>query len=171
VSPLSAVTGDIFIKLPSLRTGRGRSSAYDQSDDRVVWQHAKDNNFMLVTQDSDFAGMAAHYGHPPKVIWLRCGNQPVAAVEALLRRHAKNIAEFDQNIRTSPPLAWKSSDSIPAYGIRIDTSLHGLKQRCPPPHMSTLSSPSHFAIRNRRVQRLIKVSTSLARPSCSWMQS
>ena len=75
-----------------------RQLGLDRSDDRVVWQHAKDNDFMLVTQDSDFAGMAAHYGHPPKVIWLRCGNQPIAAVEALLRRHAKNIAEFDQNI-------------------------------------------------------------------------
>ncbi len=69
-----------------------------QSDDRVVRQHAKDNGFILVSQDSDFASMAAHYGHPPKVIWLRCGNQPVDFVEALLRRHAKNIAEFDQNI-------------------------------------------------------------------------
>ncbi len=74
-----------------------RELGLDQSDDRIVWQHAKDNGFMLVSLDSDFADMAAHYGHPPKVIWLRCGNQRVAAVEALLRRHANNIAEFDQN--------------------------------------------------------------------------
>jgi predicted nuclease of predicted toxin-antitoxin system len=74
-----------------------RRLGLDQSDDRIVWQHAKDNGFTLVSQDSDFADMAAHYGHPPKVIWLRCGNQPVAAVEALLRRHSKAIAEFDQN--------------------------------------------------------------------------
>jgi predicted nuclease of predicted toxin-antitoxin system len=75
-----------------------RELGLDRSDDRIVWQRAKDNGFMLVSQDSDFADMAAHYGHPPKVIWLRCGNQPVATVEALLRRHAKNISEFDQNI-------------------------------------------------------------------------
>jgi len=31
------------------------------------------------------------------VIWLRRGNQPVAVVEALLRRHANDIAEFDQD--------------------------------------------------------------------------
>jgi predicted nuclease of predicted toxin-antitoxin system len=74
-----------------------RDLSLDRSDDRVVWQHAKDNGFMLVSQDSDFADMAAHYGHPPKVIRLRCGNQPVAAVETLLRRHANNIAEFDQD--------------------------------------------------------------------------
>jgi len=81
----------------------------------VVWQHAKDNGFMLASQDSDFADMAAHYGHPPKVIWLRCGNQPVAAVEALLRRHANNIAEFDQD---NTAACWKSSDSIRTYGLR-----------------------------------------------------
>ena len=75
-----------------------RDLGLDRSDDRIVWQHAKDNGFLLVSQDSDFADMAAHYGHPPKVIWLRCGNQRVVTVEALLRRHAKNIAEFDQNI-------------------------------------------------------------------------
>jgi hypothetical protein len=46
-------------------------------------KHAKANGFMLVSQDSDFADMAAHYGHPPKVIWLRCGNQRVAAVETV----------------------------------------------------------------------------------------
>jgi predicted nuclease of predicted toxin-antitoxin system len=75
-----------------------REVGLDRSDDRIVWQYAKDNGFTLVSQDSDFAYMAAHYGHPPKVIWLRCGNQRVSTVEALLRRHTKSIAEFDRNI-------------------------------------------------------------------------
>jgi predicted nuclease of predicted toxin-antitoxin system len=47
-----------------------------EADDRAVWQHAKANGFLLVTQDSDFAEMAALYGQPPKVIWLRCGTRP-----------------------------------------------------------------------------------------------
>jgi predicted nuclease of predicted toxin-antitoxin system len=63
-----------------------RELGLDRSDDRIVWQHAKDNGYVLVSQDSDFADMAA------------CGNQRVVTVEALLRRHAKGIAEFDQNI-------------------------------------------------------------------------
>ncbi|HWG71948.1 MAG TPA: DUF5615 family PIN-like protein [Steroidobacteraceae bacterium] len=32
-----------------------RELGLDRSDDRVVWQHAKDNGFMFVSQDSDFA--------------------------------------------------------------------------------------------------------------------
>jgi predicted nuclease of predicted toxin-antitoxin system len=38
--------------------------------------------------------MAALYGPPPKIIWLRCGNQPTAFVEQLLRNHAAAIAAF-----------------------------------------------------------------------------
>jgi hypothetical protein len=36
-----------------------RELGLERSDDRVVWQRAKDNGFMLVSQDSDFADMAA----------------------------------------------------------------------------------------------------------------
>ena len=68
-----------------------------EADDRAVWQHAKANGFVLVTQDSDFADMAALYGPPPKVIWLRCGNQPTQAIEKLLRRHTQTIAAFEQD--------------------------------------------------------------------------
>lgn len=68
-----------------------------QADDHTVWQHAKANGFVLVTQDSDFAEMAALYGHPPKVIWLRCGNQPTKAIENRIRGHTQDIAAFEQD--------------------------------------------------------------------------
>jgi predicted nuclease of predicted toxin-antitoxin system len=44
--------------------------------------------------DADFAEMAALLGAPPKVVWLRTGNQSTTAIVALLRRHAKLIAAF-----------------------------------------------------------------------------
>jgi len=65
--------------------------------DSVLWQHAKANAFVLVTQDSDSADMAALYGQPPKVIWLRYGNQPTHAIKRLLRDHAQAIAAFEQD--------------------------------------------------------------------------
>lgn len=68
-----------------------------EADDRTVWQHAKANGFVLVTQDSDFAEIAALYGHPPKVIWLRCGNQPTKVIENRLRNHAQDMAAFEQD--------------------------------------------------------------------------
>jgi len=38
--------------------------------------------------------MAALRGPPPKVIWLRRGNQPISAVEDMIRRSADAISAF-----------------------------------------------------------------------------
>jgi predicted nuclease of predicted toxin-antitoxin system len=64
-------------------------------------QYAKSNGFTLVSQDADFADMATLYGPPPKVIWLRCDNQPTDAIEKRLRVHAEAIADFEQNDEAS----------------------------------------------------------------------
>jgi predicted nuclease of predicted toxin-antitoxin system len=66
-------------------------------DDRSIWQYAKTNEFVIVSHDADFADMATLYGPPPKVIWLRCGNQPNDVIEMLLRRHAEAITAFAQD--------------------------------------------------------------------------
>jgi len=68
------------------------------ADDREIWVYAKKENLCLVTQDSDFADMAALYGPPPKVIWLRCGNQPTRTIESILRKHADAIFAFDEDV-------------------------------------------------------------------------
>ena len=69
----------------------------DASGDELLWEYARANGFILVTQDADFAIMSALHGSPPKVIWLRCGNQPTSAVEDMLRRHADLIALFERD--------------------------------------------------------------------------
>jgi predicted nuclease of predicted toxin-antitoxin system len=38
--------------------------------------------------------MVSLLGSPPKVIWLRAGNQSTAAISILLRRHAGLIVAF-----------------------------------------------------------------------------
>lgn len=68
-----------------------------EASDHAVWTYAKANGFILVSLDSDFAELAALNGPPPKVIWLRTGNQPTATVEATLRRFAEAIAAFDED--------------------------------------------------------------------------
>lgn len=69
-------------------------SGLSEADDRKVWDHARANGFTIVSQDVDFAEMAALLGSPPKVIWLRTGNQSTAATSTLLRRHAELIVAF-----------------------------------------------------------------------------
>jgi predicted nuclease of predicted toxin-antitoxin system len=50
---------------------------------------------VLVSLDADFADMATLLGPPPKVIWLRRGNQPTSAIAKMLRDHAEIIASFE----------------------------------------------------------------------------
>ena len=65
--------------------------------DQVLWDYAKANGFTIVSQDVDFAEMAALLGSPPKVIWLRAGNQSTAAISTLMRRHADLIVAFGKD--------------------------------------------------------------------------
>jgi predicted nuclease of predicted toxin-antitoxin system len=72
-----------------------------EAGDRVLWDYAKANGFTIVSQDVDFAEMAALLGSPPKVIWLRAGNQSTAAISTLIRRHAELIAAFGNDYDTA----------------------------------------------------------------------
>ena len=51
-----------------------------EAGDRALWDYAKTNGFAIVSQDADFAEMAALLRPSPKVIWLRAGNQSTAAI-------------------------------------------------------------------------------------------
>lgn len=75
-------------------SSRVRLLGLERADDGALWRYAGSNGFVLVSLDADFAEMAALLGPPPKVIWLRCGNQPTAANAHLLRTHATAIAAF-----------------------------------------------------------------------------
>lgn len=61
--------------------------------DTSIWDHARVNEFVIVTADADFLELAVQ-GPPPKVIWLRRWDHPTRDAEALLRREAVRITEF-----------------------------------------------------------------------------
>lgn len=65
------------------------------ASDPVIWNYARTNGFAIVSKDSDFEQRALLYGHPPKVIWLRLGNCPTSAAEALLRDRQTEVLAFD----------------------------------------------------------------------------
>ena len=73
----------------------------ERSQDITLWDYALSNQFAIVTQDSDFADFAALYGPPPKVIWLRCGNQPTRFIEGLLRKHFDIIKAFESEMQAA----------------------------------------------------------------------
>jgi predicted nuclease of predicted toxin-antitoxin system len=63
--------------------------------DHAIWEHAKQQGFTVVTLDADYYDLSLLLGHPPKLIWLRCGNQPTAYIERLIRSHLDRIRAFE----------------------------------------------------------------------------
>jgi len=74
-----------------------RRLGLDTADDRAIWDHARVHDFIIVTQDADSADLAALRGAPPKVIWLRCGNQATRVIEQVFRTHASTILAFESD--------------------------------------------------------------------------
>ena len=70
------------------------------ADDDMIWEHAKQHGFLVVTLDADYYDISLLRGHPPKLIWLRCGNQKTAFIEKLLRDQYARIVQFDKDPTT-----------------------------------------------------------------------
>lgn len=68
----------------------------DQAEDRAVWKYANQNDFTVVTRDSDFSELSILRGFPPKVIWIQRGNCSTNQIEELLRSHYENITQFNE---------------------------------------------------------------------------
>ena len=64
------------------------------TDDPIVWDYSKANDFMIVSKDADMHDLSLVFGNPPKVIWLRLGNCSTRQVEELLRRDFNVIRLF-----------------------------------------------------------------------------
>jgi predicted nuclease of predicted toxin-antitoxin system len=69
----------------------------DQDDDRQIWEYAAQQDFTIVTRDSDYNDLSLLLGFPPKVIWIRRGNCSTQTIESILRAATKAIQEFNQS--------------------------------------------------------------------------
>lgn len=52
--------------------------------DPMVWVHAREQGFTILSKDSDMHQRSFLFGQPPKVIWVRLGNCSTREVEHLL---------------------------------------------------------------------------------------
>ena len=55
-----------------------------QPSDSLLWSHARERNWTILTRDTDFFDRIMLQGPPPKVIWVRLGNIRKADLESLL---------------------------------------------------------------------------------------
>lgn len=68
------------------------------ADDVTVWEHAKRNNFVIITKDADFADLSVLRGFPPKVVWIRRGNCSTTNIELILRDHNAEIEDLQADL-------------------------------------------------------------------------
>lgn len=71
----------------------------ENSPDPDVWRCAQAQGLAILTKDSDFNQLVQFYGHPPKVVWLRCGNVTTAQVLALIQTNERDIRLFLQDAK------------------------------------------------------------------------
>ncbi|CAM3889342.1 DUF5615 domain-containing protein [Flavobacterium cucumis] len=65
--------------------------------DHEIWKFAKENNYTIVTFDSDFFEISNLKGHPPKIIWLRTGNTTTKNIIEILQQKKEIIIDFISN--------------------------------------------------------------------------
>jgi predicted nuclease of predicted toxin-antitoxin system len=71
-----------------------KTLALTNTDDEIIWEYAKTNDFVIVSKDSDFHQRSLLYGHPPKFIYLRIGNSPTSKIAQILRDNFDTIIQF-----------------------------------------------------------------------------
>ena len=77
-----------------------------EANDLSIWNFAKTNNLVIVTQDSDYSDWNKLRGAPPKIVWLRCGNASVDQIQQKLRSAADRINSMESNAGVEVVEVW-----------------------------------------------------------------
>ncbi len=67
--------------------------SHNVSDQRI-WAHARSGQYIIVTNDDDFASLLMDFGWPPKIILLKTGNQSNDYLLQLLVEKKQEIESF-----------------------------------------------------------------------------
>lgn len=63
-------------------------------EDINIWEFARNENYVIVTFDSDYYDISLINGCPPKIIWLRTGNLSTNDLAALILVNSEMIISF-----------------------------------------------------------------------------
>lgn len=64
------------------------------ASDNTIFEFAKSNSLTIITFDSDFVDLSIVKGFPPKIIWLKTGNQTTTSIADILQANALSISHF-----------------------------------------------------------------------------
>ena len=66
----------------------------ENRSDKEIWTFAGQSGYVIVTFDTDFYEFSNLYGHPPKIIWLRSGNNTTSGIAETLIEKRELISDF-----------------------------------------------------------------------------
>jgi predicted nuclease of predicted toxin-antitoxin system len=66
----------------------------DKAFDSELWNFAKDNDYIIVSKDADFAERSLLFGYPPLVLWIRRGNCSTTDIINILKENFDLIKSF-----------------------------------------------------------------------------
>ncbi len=66
-------------------------------EDIDIWMFARNQDYEIVTYDSDFYDISLINGIPPKIIWIRTGNLVTGEIVQLLKMNKQVIFDFINN--------------------------------------------------------------------------
>lgn len=89
----------ILKKLPEIFQGSSHvnSEGLMNSSDFEIWEYARTQNFIIVTQDSDFNDLYLLRGFPPKILWIQTGNFQTFELALILENRQNTLIEFSTN--------------------------------------------------------------------------
>ena len=74
-----------------------RDAGLESAGDFAVWTYAKDREYVIASKDADFRQLCFSFGHPPKTVWIRCGNCSTSEIESILRDRYNDLLAFYQD--------------------------------------------------------------------------
>lgn len=77
------------------KTEHVKALGLTNTDDALIWEYAKANDFVIVSKDADFHQRSLVYGHPPKFVYLRIGNSPTSKIVEILRDNFNIVSQFE----------------------------------------------------------------------------
>lgn len=89
---LVKMISDIFPEAKQIR-----ELGLENFTDRQIWNFAKENEYTIISFDSDFFDLSNLFGIPPKIIWLRTGNRKTSDLAKLILSRSELIIEFLTN--------------------------------------------------------------------------
>jgi predicted nuclease of predicted toxin-antitoxin system len=89
----------ILKKLPETYSGSShvKIEGLKNASDLEIWEFAKRNQFIIVTQDSDFNDISLLNGFPPKILWFRTGNLKTDELAVILENEQSDLENFSNN--------------------------------------------------------------------------